>query len=159
MVSHFNVSRLSVIVLVFEYPPKLCTYSANWMLRGWCRHGTRFVYTSVQPCTGLEGSCVYSCNLLPAFLAEWPGSYTCYCGNTGVDIPHPHPTVGLCHGYFQGGFRGKYQFTFNAVLSTLYYSRGRAPRECQQDQRRIAGTQCQRNLDTCLWRRFQHQLR
>ena len=26
-----------------------------------------------------------SCNLPPALLAEWPGSFTCYCGNTGVE--------------------------------------------------------------------------
>ena len=28
--------------------------------------------------------CVFSCNLPPALLPEWPGSFTCYCGNTGV---------------------------------------------------------------------------
>ena len=27
----------------------------------------------------------FSCNLPPALLAEWPGSFTCYCGNTGVE--------------------------------------------------------------------------
>ena len=25
------------------------------------------------------------CNLPPALWAEWPGSFTCYCGNTGVE--------------------------------------------------------------------------
>ena len=28
--------------------------------------------------------CVFRCNLPPALLAEWPGSFTCHCGNTGV---------------------------------------------------------------------------
>ena len=28
---------------------------------------------------------MFSCNLPPALLAEWPGSFTCYCGNTGVE--------------------------------------------------------------------------
>ena len=28
---------------------------------------------------------VFSCNLPPALLADWPGSFTCYCGNTGVE--------------------------------------------------------------------------
>jgi len=28
---------------------------------------------------------VFSCNLPSALLAEWPGSFTCYCGNTGVE--------------------------------------------------------------------------
>ena len=28
--------------------------------------------------------CVFRCNLPPALSAEWPGSFTCHCGNTGV---------------------------------------------------------------------------
>ena len=28
---------------------------------------------------------MFSCNLPPALLTEWPGSFTCYCGNTGVE--------------------------------------------------------------------------
>ena len=32
-----------------------------------------------------NGVCVFSCNLPPALLAEWPGSFTCYCSNTGVE--------------------------------------------------------------------------
>ena len=27
--------------------------------------------------------CVFRCNLPPALLAEWPGSFTCHCGNVG----------------------------------------------------------------------------
>ena len=34
--------------------------------------------------TSVGCMCV-SCNLPPALLAEWPGSFTCYCGNTGVE--------------------------------------------------------------------------
>ena len=30
-------------------------------------------------------ACVFSCNLPPALLAEWAGSFTCYCSNTGVE--------------------------------------------------------------------------
>ena len=30
----------------------------------------------------MYGACVFSCNLPPALLAEWLGSFTCYCGNT-----------------------------------------------------------------------------
>ena len=64
---------------------------------GWChvkccRFGASSVYT-IQPCTRLHchfiqshiSVCVFSCNLPPALLAEWPGSFTCYCGNTGVE--------------------------------------------------------------------------
>ena len=55
-----------------------------------CRFGESSVYT-IQSCTmslhakpHTLGVCVFSCNLPPALLAEWPGSFTCYCGNTGV---------------------------------------------------------------------------
>ena len=49
----------------------------------------RSVYT-ILPCTmslhkksHTQDACMFSCNLPPALLAEWPGSFTCYCGNTG----------------------------------------------------------------------------
>ena len=56
------------------------------------------VYT-IQPCTmslhakpHMQGGCVFSCNLPPALLAEWPGSFMCYHGNTGVEqIPKYQP--------------------------------------------------------------------
>ena len=55
----------------------------------------RFVLT-IKPCTRLQShfmqshrrvGCmrVYNCDLPPALLAEWPGSFTCYCSNTGVE--------------------------------------------------------------------------
>ena len=34
---------------------------------------------------GVKSICVLSCNLPPALLAEWPGSFTCYCGNLGLE--------------------------------------------------------------------------
>ena len=58
-----------------------------------CLLSARSVYT-IQPCTMSRhfmqshirrGACVFSCNLPPALLAEWPGSFTCYCANTGVE--------------------------------------------------------------------------
>ena len=36
----------------------------------------------------MQGACVFGCNLPPALLAEWPGSFTCYCSklsNTGME--------------------------------------------------------------------------
>ena len=33
----------------------------------------------------VKGVCVFRCNLSPALLAEWPESFTCNCGNTGVE--------------------------------------------------------------------------
>ena len=79
--------------------------SAVW---NWCRLGASSVYT-IQPCTSSQchnskpqsyvGVCVFSCNLLPALLAGWPGSFTCYCGKTGVEgtpnyEPHGQRTQG-----------------------------------------------------------------
>ena len=59
------------------------------------RLGARSVYI-IQPCVCLQcyfipshiimcGACVFSCNLPPALLAKWVGSFMCYCGNTGVE--------------------------------------------------------------------------
>ena len=31
-----------------------------------------------------KGACMFSCNPPSAALAQWPGSYVCYCGNKGV---------------------------------------------------------------------------
>ena len=33
----------------------------------------------------VNGVCVFRCNLPPALLAEWLGSFTCHCGNSGVE--------------------------------------------------------------------------
>ena len=33
----------------------------------------------------VRGMCVFRCNPPPALLAEWPGSFTCHCGNMGVE--------------------------------------------------------------------------
>ena len=33
----------------------------------------------------VKGVCVLRCSLLPALWAEWPGSFTCHCGNTRVE--------------------------------------------------------------------------
>ena len=33
----------------------------------------------------VKGVCVFRCNLPSAILAEWPVSFTCHCGNTGVE--------------------------------------------------------------------------
>ena len=33
----------------------------------------------------VKGVCVFRCNLPPALLAERPGSFTCHCGDTGVE--------------------------------------------------------------------------
>ena len=60
-----------------------------------CWHlGACSVY-AIQPCTSLQCHCLpnhihrvhvcFSCNLPPALLAQWPGSFTCCHGNTGME--------------------------------------------------------------------------
>ena len=44
----------------------------------YCVHRTVSLYSKIH-------ACVFNCNLPPAFLAEWPEPFTCYCGNTGVE--------------------------------------------------------------------------
>ena len=51
---------------------------------------TPFNHASVYSVTSSKartyGACVFSCNLPPALLAaEWPGSFTQYCGNAGLE--------------------------------------------------------------------------
>ena len=40
---------------------------------------------SPLPLRWVKGACVCKCNLPPALLAEWPRSFTCHCGNTGLE--------------------------------------------------------------------------
>ena len=64
----------------------------TWLvLRETAAVSARSVYT-IQPCTvsipakpHMQGACVFNCNLPPALWAEWQGSFTCYCSNTGAE--------------------------------------------------------------------------
>ena len=54
-------------------------------LGAFCVHHTtmhRMTSFHAKPLTRVR-ACVFSGNLKPALLAEWPGSFTCYCGNMG----------------------------------------------------------------------------
>ena len=42
-------------------------------------------HSQPNPTSLVEGWCVFRCNLPPALLEELPGSFTCHCGNTGVE--------------------------------------------------------------------------
>ena len=48
-------------------------------------HIARHHFMSLHAKLHVSGACVFSCNMPPALLAEWPGSFTCYCSNTGVE--------------------------------------------------------------------------
>ena len=82
--------------MFFQYPMKWCTDSATWLLHGWCHvqrlpswcklcahHTTMHQFTvSLHSNVHRLDVCVFSCNLPPALLAEWPGSVTGYCAVT-----------------------------------------------------------------------------
>ena len=78
-----------------EYCLQCNIYNAVWLLHGWCHvkkcfclgafsvHRTTMHHaTSLHAKPRTQSACVYSCSTPPALLAEWPGSFTCYCGNT-----------------------------------------------------------------------------
>ena len=80
------------LIIRFKYSPKRCTYCAafGWYTAGamwnWCCLSACFVYTIqsfiIKP--HMQGARAFSYNMPPALLAEWPGSFACYCGNTGL---------------------------------------------------------------------------
>ena len=88
--------RMSDVWIANEVGVLTALFICNMADATWncCRLGTHSVYT-IQQFTSLQchfirshtyvGACMFSCNLPPALLAEWPGSCTCYCGNTWVE--------------------------------------------------------------------------
>ena len=79
-----NIHGSSVLITLFSS----CMAGGTWNC---CCLGTSSVHT-IQSCTNLQWRFikshigrVLSCNLPPPLLVEWPGSFTCYCGNTGME--------------------------------------------------------------------------
>ena len=71
-------------------PPKWCTCSAGMAgtTRIYCRLGAFCVHhTTMHHVASCKATYVsynmFSNNLTPALLAEWPGRFTCYCGSKG----------------------------------------------------------------------------
>ena len=59
-------------------------WSAVLTALAWLVHGMFCIHhTTIKPHT--KGTYMFSCNLPPAPLAEWPGYFMCYCSNTGVE--------------------------------------------------------------------------
>ena len=66
--------------------------AANMLLLSWCLMSSDVIWHIRDKLWPMpkHGSirkvyACFSCNLPPALLAEWPGFFTCYCGNTGVE--------------------------------------------------------------------------
>ena len=99
------LASTEVVYLQRWHPPKWCTYSAGIhrsgvltalastevvYLQRWhgrwkfCVHRTTMC--NATSCKATYVRCiVFTCNLPPALLAEWPGYVACYCGNTGAE--------------------------------------------------------------------------
>ena len=65
-----NVSRQDTCKLVSGQVPTLCPDSG--------------ILSPLRLCW-VKGVCEFRCKPPPALLAEWPGSFACHCGNTGVE--------------------------------------------------------------------------
>ena len=91
------------IAWIFDIHGSSVLDSALWLLHGWCHvklllsrrrlcvhHSTIHQFTvSVaihSKSHNMQGACMFSCNLPPALLAEWPGSFMCYCSGTDTEI-------------------------------------------------------------------------
>ena len=76
-----NIHRSGVLTAVaWLVPHETAAVSAQILCTPYNHAPCHFMQSHIR-----NGVCVFSCNLPPALLAEWPGSFTCYCGNTGVE--------------------------------------------------------------------------
>ena len=54
----------------------------SWYVPTLCLHSS--IVSPLWLCW-VKSVCMFRCNLAPALLAEWPGSFTCHCHNTWVE--------------------------------------------------------------------------
>ena len=66
---------------VAEYSPTSCVWAVSGNVLKLCLDSG---IVSPLRLRWVKGVRVFRCNLPPALLAEWPGSFTCHCGNMGV---------------------------------------------------------------------------
>ena len=79
-----NIHRNGVLMVVtWLVPHETAAVSAHVLCTPY-NHAPVYSVISFEA-TYARFACVFSCNLPPALLAEWPGSFTCYCGNTQVE--------------------------------------------------------------------------
>ena len=84
---HFLGQDQSTVALRAETTVVWCSLTScvdlvDWEVPTVCQHSGIVSPLRLRWVTGL---CVFSCNLPSALLAEWPGSFTCQCGNPGVE--------------------------------------------------------------------------
>ena len=80
-----NIHRSGVLTALFDCYVTGATWNCCHLGAFCLRCTTMHHVTSLHANPHTYGACVFSCNLPPALLAEWPGSFTCHCGNTGLE--------------------------------------------------------------------------
>ena len=82
---------LLLFIECFEYPQKWCTYTSYSthmkLMLSLCILCTPYTVSLSHHFmqSHILGACVFSCNLPPTLLTEWPESFMCYCSNTGEE--------------------------------------------------------------------------
>ena len=81
-IAHFsNIHRSGVLkALAWRVSHETAAISAQILCTPYNHAPRHFMQSHIR-----KALCVFSCNLPPALLAKWPGSFTCYCSNTGVE--------------------------------------------------------------------------
>ena len=77
---HSGSASLDDCGLVF--PDEFRMNSFSWQVPTLCLD---IIIVSPLRLRWVKGVCVFRCNLPPALLEEWRGSFACRCGNTGVE--------------------------------------------------------------------------
>ena len=77
-----NIHRSGVLTaLAWLVPHETADISAQVMCTPYNHASCHFMQSHIRKVY----ASLAQCNLPPALLEEWPGSFTCYCGNTGVE--------------------------------------------------------------------------
>ena len=85
---------------VFSFPSMLAPMTVSGSAPAMALNEADSVWEAVSQLFGkiacfllfLHQACMFSCNQPPSLLAEWPGFFTCYCGNAVVKrIPKSEP--------------------------------------------------------------------
>ena len=80
----FNVHQSSVLTVLFGCYVAGATWNCCHLGTFFVHHTTMHHVASLHAKPHTHSACiVFNCNLPPALLAEWPGSFMCYCSNVG----------------------------------------------------------------------------
>ena len=94
-----NVEISSATLIPLPRPESVHSDSPSWddcgqmfpdklqvsLFPNWFPHYAWTTAVSPHRLCWVKGVCMFRCNLPPALLAEWPGSFMCHCGNKEVE--------------------------------------------------------------------------